>query len=126
MKKDHIPAYALIFGVVGFFAFLSPYGNSWDGTGTINAFPVGAASKNYRLPAEITVDKTGHGWFFRKTTYTINSAEWPNGGTMELDFCETVKPNSTTCTDQDDQEYTIEVYDEPEQPDTGDSGGYDL
>lgn len=112
--------------VIGIFiwAVFWPTTTKWDGEGEISMFPAGAVSKNYRLPAQINVTEHNHGWFRHTREYSIQSADWPNGGTAEFDNCTTSDTNLGTCQDQGGKSYRVEVTTIPDRPQSNDEGNY--
>jgi amino acid transporter len=84
-------------------------GSSWGGLGSVNLFPSGADSKNYRVNAEMTV----HPKLFWQREYTIDSVEWPNGGTSYFSNCEVTKDNKL-CEDDEGRKWTVEIATNPE------------
>jgi hypothetical protein len=90
---------------------------AFEGEGQVNAFPVDAESKNYRLPADIYVETNGRTPWSNYDEYTVLRATWPNGGTLTFsEECIVKGPQSTTvCTTEDGDAYTIEVETPPEK-----------
>ncbi len=94
----------LVLGPTGMFG-----GSTWSGKGEINLFPEGAASKNYRLPAEMTVNTK---WWWQKE-YKITSVDWPDSGTSHLVDC-TISKSNDSCTDDEGRNWTIEIVETPD------------
>jgi hypothetical protein len=123
MSEDHKTVALLVGIVVLVIAYMTlwPSTQTWSGEGEISMFPDGSDAKNYRLDAEI--DVTEHkGIGAKPTQYYIASANWPDGGTAELD-CTLVVGGNNVCTDQDNKEYAVEVTVVPEQPQSDYSEG---
>lgn len=106
---------AIVAGVL-YAAFLWPHVETWDGDGSIDVFPSSDSVKNYRLDATMTVTQHRTGWFKREQEYSDITGSWPNGGTLELGSCTVPKDGRSSCTDQDDKEYEVEVVSAPDQP----------
>ena len=109
-------AWLLVIPIAIFIVFLWPHTDVWEGEGTVDAAPDPSSVKNYRLDASIQATKKRHGWFTSSVTYNVDSADWPNGGTMELDDCLVPKDGTAACADQDGTTYEIQVITAPEQP----------
>lgn len=84
-------------------------GSKWSGEGTVNLFPESASSKNYRLPADISV-KTEWWW---QRSYNITAVEWPNEGRSYFTDCIISNENSY-CEDDEGRNWKIEVEEAPE------------
>lgn len=90
-------------------------GDKWSGQGVVNLFPEGAASKNYRLDAEMEVTTK---WWWNKE-YKISSVEWPDSGTSDLTDC-TISKSSNACTDDEGRNWRIEIVEAPDRPSSDD------
>lgn len=116
--------YLSIVAVAIFVIFIWPHTYTWDGDGTINVFPVGDLTKNYRLEATMGVTRHKNGWINSKDEYLISRANWLNGGYLEFDRCIVDQDKQTRCISQDGVEYYIEVDTYPDQPEA-DTSSYD-
>jgi hypothetical protein len=106
-----------------FVIFLWPHTNTWDGDGSINAFPSGAESKNYRLDATMSVTEHKNGWLKSHDEYSDIQGEWPDGGTFDISDCTIKQGQQSYCTDQDGKGYQVEVQTAPDPPETDDDSG---
>lgn len=103
-----------------FFVFFMPNHTDFTGKGSVNLFPKGAASKNYRLDADIHVTDNSMGWITlnRHTSYTLNSVDWPNGGHSHFDKCYLFNVSTgltDTCKDTEGRSYEVELNAPPTQ-----------
>lgn len=124
MNKDLLWPGICILLVIGLYAFLAPGHSSWDGQGSINVFPVDASAKNYRLDSNsISVSVKKRGWFHKEYSYSISSADWPDGG--EIDFnqsCKISYPATSATCKSNEGTVRVEIASAPDEPD---SSGYD-
>jgi hypothetical protein len=117
-------AYGGVALVAMWVVFVWPHTFSWDGDGTINAFPFGASAKNYRLEASIGVTRHKNGWIHNYDEYEVRHATWPNGGDMEIEGCVVKEESRSLCTDQNGKEYWIEVDTYPDPPESNYDDNY--
>lgn len=105
---------------VWWFFALMPTMNSYSVVGEINAFPPGAASKNYRLPADIHVGSVSTG-FGTKHKYTIYAAMWPDEELLEFKGdCIAYEGEQGYCESTEGTHYYIDIHEPiPEDPDAG-------
>jgi hypothetical protein len=78
----------------------------------VNLFPENADSKNYRLVGDITVYDgncydTGDSTECDPGTVSLNSVNWPNGGSSYFDDC-ALEKDKVLCTDNEDRGWYVE------------------
>lgn len=104
---------AVIIAII-YFGLLYHHDVSYTGTGTVNLFPEGAKSKNYRVDGNIHVHSSWYGLIGQKTTqYSLESVKWPDGGRSFFYTC-SLDGGSGTCSTSDNK-YSIELVSAPTQ-----------
>lgn len=120
--RDGTKSILIVSGFLLFFGVLLPHEYVWNGEGEVSLFPSENSVKNYRVPADIEVTKSGYGWFINKEVYEVKTVYWPNGGYTSFYKC-FVEQNKTAFCSDDENEYEVEVNEIPDQPEY-DSGDY--
>lgn len=114
--KYHITGLLQLFATIGviYLVIFIPNHSDYVGKGSVNLFPKGAASKNYRLDADIHVIDNSMGRFNlnNNISYTLNSVDWPNGGHSHFDKCYLFNVGTgltDTCKDTEGRSYEVEL-----------------
>lgn len=95
-------------GLVIFQIYLGATSES-AGPGTVNLFPEGASSKNYRVDASLN-QSYNYLSLFVKAPLNLTEVQWPDSGTEDVDACIVPREGSTTCVIGEDT-YRIELED---------------
>lgn len=113
-----------VIAVVIWVVFLWPHVDTWDGDGTVSVFPNAGNVINYKLDAQVNVERHRNGWINGEEKYTVTQVSWPNGGYSDFTKCIVPKDGRSSCTDQDEKTYNVEVTSIPDPPEADSTSDY--